>query len=86
MQDWLQDQEELCKERVQQQKQQWVQLQLQQQQKEYAADIVAIDEELNEKLQELDKKKSRGSKASATVTSARVSCVCESQQRPHRPA
>lgn len=71
MQDWLKDQEELSKERVQQQKQQWVQSQLQQQQLQYAADIEAIDEDLHEKLQELEKKKSRGVKASAAV-----GCLC----------
>ncbi|CDI75417.1 hypothetical protein, conserved [Eimeria praecox] len=64
-QDWLKDQEELSKERVQQQKQQWVQSQLQQQQLQYAADLEAIEEDLREKLQELEKKKSRGVKASA---------------------
>ncbi|CDJ28388.1 uncharacterized protein EMH_0001160 [Eimeria mitis] len=64
-QDWLKDQEELSKERVQQQKQQWVQSQLQQQQLQYAADLEGIDDELREKLQELERKKSRGVKASA---------------------
>lgn len=43
-----------------------MQSQLQQQQLQYAADLEAIDEDLREKLQELEKKKSRGLKASAT--------------------
>ena len=67
LQDWLKDQEESSRERVQMQKEQWVHTQLQQQQLQYAADLEAIENDLHEKLQDLERKKSRGAKASAPV-------------------
>lgn len=44
-----------------------MQRQLQQQQQQFAADLEAIDDDLRERLYELDKKKPRGSKAGGSV-------------------
>ncbi|KAL8452944.1 hypothetical protein Emed_001110 [Eimeria media] len=61
--EWLKVQEEQSRERVKQQKHDWAQQQMQQQLRQHAAEMEAIEEELREKLQDLDKKKLRGNKA-----------------------
>ncbi|KAL8440730.1 hypothetical protein Emag_007785 [Eimeria magna] len=61
--EWLKAQEEQSRERLKQQKHNWAQQQMQQQLQQHAAEMEAIEDEMREKLQELDKKKFRGSKA-----------------------
>ncbi|KAL8430338.1 hypothetical protein Efla_001103 [Eimeria flavescens] len=61
--EWLEEHEEQFRENLQQKKVQWVRQQMQQQQQQYAAELEAIQDELRDKLQELEKKKNSPGKA-----------------------
>ncbi|KAL8274818.1 hypothetical protein Esti_001293 [Eimeria stiedai] len=63
LQEWLKVQEEQSRERVEQQKHNWVQQQMEQQLQQHAAEMETIEDNFREKLQELERKKYRRSKA-----------------------